>query len=152
MSADLRMAQPEYGAKIAKQRSTYPWARSPAWIVIDGRIMASQRAIHDSKKILDDVKHEPNSRGMKEISVRRKKDRSGVPLILTREPSYKREPKRASDEINDTPSNSVKCKVDRRTEKCWWYPHLAKGRHFLQSQHALGQEEGKVQAPPEKER
>lgn len=151
-SVELRMSQPKYGVNIAKKISAYSRARGPTWPAINGPSMPNQRASWDSNQILADVKHEPKSHGMKEISAWRNKNRGRVSLIITHKPSYRRTLTRASDEINDSPSNNMTRKDNKRAEKCRWYPHPTNGRHFPRSQHALDEEEGKVPVPPEQER
>lgn len=102
-------------------------------------------------KILANVKHEPKSSGTKKIA-RCNKNRGKMQLILTHNPSCRREPTKASDAINDTPSDGVKCKVDRSTGKRECFSYQAAGRHFQRLHLATSWEEWKAQAAPRHEK
>lgn len=131
VSANLRMAQPEYGARIMKQRSFYSRTRAPAWPTINNRTIPGQKSIWDSNQTLANVKHEPKSSGMNETRTRCNKNRGRAPCILTCKPYGKREPTRASDELENTPSDNITHKVGMHAKKRRWYPHPTKGRRFL---------------------
>lgn len=109
--------------------------------------MFNQEAIGNPEQTLVNVECEPKYRGTKEISTWHNKSRDIVALILTSKNSYRRDQTRASDEQDNTLGDSVTREDERRR----WCPHLAIGRRFPH-QHALGQEEEKVQAPPGQER
>ncbi|CAI9303717.1 unnamed protein product [Lactuca saligna] len=64
----------------------------------------------------------------------------------------KSESTRTCDDLDDTPSDIVKSKINRCARNREWYSHQAAWRHSPRLQHALGKKEGKVHAPLEHER
>ncbi|CAI9260297.1 unnamed protein product [Lactuca saligna] len=88
--ADLKMNQPKYEEKIAKQRSAYSQERAPVRPTTDGKAVPSQRAIRNSKYILANGKYEPKPHGIKEIHTRSIEARGRVPILPPHKLSYGR--------------------------------------------------------------